>query len=199
MNPFDPKAALLAKHAQHVVLIHFPIALFLPGVAFDFAARCTRKAALEAAARLNILAAAGTVLPTLATGILAWQWQLEGQKLKGLLLLHLALGCTSALLICLVAWIHLRRRKAAGSAFPVYSLPLELLAAMVVALTAHVGGFLSGVNVPGQCARPLGVGLAPEPPPIRNEFHPEIDASAVGWRNWYQLPTFVARTARRNL
>jgi len=102
MNPFDPKAALLAKHAQHVVLIHFPIALFLTGVAFDFAARCTRKAALEAAARLNILAAAGTVLPTLATGILAWQWQLEGQKLKGLLLLHLALGCTSALLICLV-------------------------------------------------------------------------------------------------
>jgi uncharacterized membrane protein len=149
MNPFDPKAALLAKHAQHVVLIHFPIALFLTGVAFDFAARCTRKAALEAAARLNIHAAAGTVLPTLATGILAWQWQLEGQKLKGLLLLHLALGCTSALLICLVAWIHLRRRKAAGSAFPVYCLPLELLAAMVVALTAHVGGFLSGVNVPG--------------------------------------------------
>ena len=39
MNPFDPKAVLLAKHAQHVVLIHFPIALFLTGVAFDFAAR----------------------------------------------------------------------------------------------------------------------------------------------------------------
>jgi len=71
---------LLAKHAQHVVLIHFPIALFLTGVAFDFAARCTRKAALEAAARLNIFAAAGTVLPTLATGILAWQWQLEARN-----------------------------------------------------------------------------------------------------------------------
>lgn len=24
MNPFDLKAALLAKHAQHVVLVHFP-------------------------------------------------------------------------------------------------------------------------------------------------------------------------------
>ena len=32
MNPFDPKAALLAKHAQHVVLVHFPIALFMTGV-----------------------------------------------------------------------------------------------------------------------------------------------------------------------
>ena len=28
VNPFDIKQALLAKHAQHVVLIHFPIALF---------------------------------------------------------------------------------------------------------------------------------------------------------------------------
>ena len=31
INPFDIKSALLAKHAQHVVLIHFPIALFLRG------------------------------------------------------------------------------------------------------------------------------------------------------------------------
>ena len=27
INPFDPKTVFLAKHAQHVVLIHFPIAL----------------------------------------------------------------------------------------------------------------------------------------------------------------------------
>ena len=46
------------------------------------------------------------VVPTLATGIAAWQWQLAGQKLKGLLLLHLVLGFTSSLLICWVGWIH---------------------------------------------------------------------------------------------
>jgi uncharacterized membrane protein len=160
VNPFDPKSALLAKHAQHVVLIHFPIALFLTGVAFDFAARFTKtaakdagkKAALAAAARLNMIAAAASVLPTIATGIAAWQWQLEGHKLKGLLLLHLVLGCASGLLICLVAWIHLRRPGAsspASRALPAYYLPLELLAAGLVALTAHIGGFLSGVNLPG--------------------------------------------------
>jgi uncharacterized membrane protein len=27
---------ILAKHAQHVALIHFPIALFTAAVAFDF-------------------------------------------------------------------------------------------------------------------------------------------------------------------
>src|SRR5271166_4184438 len=105
MHPFDLKTVLLAKHAQHVVLVHFPIALFLTGVAFDFAAHWTKRAALAAAAYLNILVAAAAVPPTLATGIAAWHWQLEGQKLKGLLLLHLALGCTSSLLISMVAWI----------------------------------------------------------------------------------------------
>jgi uncharacterized membrane protein len=42
VNPFDLKAALLAKHAQHVVLIHFPVALFITGVAFDLVAHWTK-------------------------------------------------------------------------------------------------------------------------------------------------------------
>jgi uncharacterized membrane protein len=48
MNPFDLKSVLLARHAQHVVLIHFPIALFLVSVAFDFAAQWWRTAAFQA-------------------------------------------------------------------------------------------------------------------------------------------------------
>jgi len=48
VNPFDPKAALLAKHAQHVVLIHFPIALFLTGFVFDLTARWTKNSTKKA-------------------------------------------------------------------------------------------------------------------------------------------------------
>jgi uncharacterized membrane protein len=146
INPFDPKSALLAKHAQHVVLVHFPIALFLTGVAFDFAARWTKNTTVAAAARLNLLVAGLFVLPTLATGVVAWQWQLAGQKPKGVLLLHIAMGSTSALLISVCAWIHYRRRRVSPPTLPRYSLALELLASVVVALTAHLGGFLSGVN-----------------------------------------------------
>jgi len=147
MHPFDLKSALLEKHAQHVVLVHFPIALFLTGVAFDFAGRWTRRKSLEAAAYYNILAAAASVLPVLATGLLAWHWQLAGQKLKGILLLHLALGCFSAVLIWLVAWFQIRRRRVTGAGIPGFYLPLELLTSVVVALTGHLGGFLSGVNL----------------------------------------------------
>jgi uncharacterized membrane protein len=153
VHPFDLRSALLAKHAQHVVLVHFPVALFLTGVGFDFAARwtkdATKRATLAASARLNLLAAAVAVVPTLATGVVAWQWQFAGQKLKGVLLLHLALACASSFLICLVGWIQFRRRRSSGVSLPGYCLGLELLTGFVVALTAHLGGFLSGVNLPG--------------------------------------------------
>jgi hypothetical protein len=80
-NPFDLKTVLLAKHAQHVVLIHFPIALFISAVAFDLVAQWTKRPGLADSAYYNLLVAAISTLPVLATGILAWQFQLEGQKL----------------------------------------------------------------------------------------------------------------------
>ena len=148
VNPFDPKTVLLAKHAQHVVLVHFPIALFLTAVGFDFAGQWIKKPMLAAAARYNLLIAAVATLPVMITGLLAWQWQLEGHKLKGILLQHLALGVISSVLIWLVWWMHFRANRKAKS-LPRYRLPIELVAVLAVAVTAHLGGFLSGVNVLG--------------------------------------------------
>jgi uncharacterized membrane protein len=148
LNPFDPKTVFLAKHAQHVVLIHFPIALFLAAVAFDFLAQWTQRRGLGDAAYYNLLAAAISTLPVLVTGVLAWQFQLEGQKLKGILLLHLILACVSCLMICLAWWVHFRARRRTVF-LPGYRLALEAVAVVLVALTGHLGGFLSGVNAPG--------------------------------------------------
>jgi len=146
LNPFDIKSVLLARHAQHVVLIHFPIALFTIGVGFDFVAQWKRKGALAAAAYFNLLVAAVSTLPVVATGILAWRWQLEGARLKGNLLLHLLLGIASSLLICLTWWLHYRAQRHPARSLPLYRLPIELLGVVFVALTGHLGGFLSGVN-----------------------------------------------------
>src|SRR6476620_8230731 len=104
MNPFDLKSVLLARHAQHVVLIHFPIGLFLVSVAFDFAAQWKRDATLAAVAYYNLMFAALTSLPVVVTGLMAWRWQLEGQRLRGTLLQHLVLGVVSSALIWLVWW-----------------------------------------------------------------------------------------------
>jgi uncharacterized membrane protein len=147
-NPFDPQTTLLAKHAQHVVLIHFPIALFITGVAFDYAAQWTKRRGLAAAAYYNLLLAALSTLPVLITGILAWQLQLEGQKLKGILLLHLVFASLSTVVIWLVWWVHFRVRHR-EAALPSYRLAIELVGVALVSLTAHLGGFLSGVNGAG--------------------------------------------------
>jgi uncharacterized membrane protein len=148
VDPFDVKTILLAKHAQHVVLIHFPIALFIAGAAFDLVAQWTKRRGLAEAAYYNLLLAAISTVPALATGILAWQFALEGQKLKGILLMHLVLAWASSVLIWLVWWVHVRVRRR-GEALPSYRFPLELIAVAVISLTGHLGGFLSGVNGPG--------------------------------------------------
>jgi uncharacterized membrane protein len=145
LNPFDLKTVFLAKHAQHVVLIHFPIALLIAAVAFDLVAQWTKRNSLAETAYFNLLVAAISTVPVLATGILAWQFQLEGQKLKGILLLHLILACVSSVMMWLVWWIHFRARKQKAP-LPSYRLAIEFLAVGVVVLTAHLGGFLSGVN-----------------------------------------------------
>jgi uncharacterized membrane protein len=147
LNPFDLKTVLLAKHAQHVVLIHFPIALFIAGAAFDFLAQWTKQRGLAEAAYYNLMVAAISTPPVLATGLLAWQLQLEGQRLKGILLLHLVFACVSSLLIWLVWSVHFRARRR-GGVLPNYRLGMEFFTIVVVALTGHLGGFLSGVNTP---------------------------------------------------
>jgi uncharacterized membrane protein len=148
VNPFDLKTALLAKHAQHIVLIHFPIGLFLAAVAFDFLALWTKRRGLADAAYYNLLGAAISTFPVIVTGLLAWLFQLEGQKLKGILLLHLVLACVSTVMIWLVWWVHFRARRRTVY-LPTYRLAIEVLAVGLVGLTAHLGGFLSGVNGPG--------------------------------------------------
>jgi uncharacterized membrane protein len=149
INPFDIKTVLLAKHAQHVVLIHFPIALFTAAVAFDCAAQWRKSGTLAASAYFNLLLAAISTVPVVATGLAAWRWALEGQELKGILLMHLVLGFISSVLIWVVFLIHLRVRRHPEQSLPNYRLPIEAVAVVLVGLTGHLGGFLSGVNGPG--------------------------------------------------
>ena len=146
VNPFDPRTILLAKHAQHVVLIHFPIALFITGVGLDLLSRGKRDSQLASAAYLNLSIAAATVIPAVLTGLLAWQFALEGKRLKGLLLWHVIAASIATVLLITSWWIHRRTRKSESLVLPAFRIPVELLGVAVIALTGHLGGFLSGVN-----------------------------------------------------
>jgi uncharacterized membrane protein len=105
-NPFDVRTVFLAKHARHVALIHFPIALLNAAVAFDYLAQGTKSRTLAAA--------------------------------------------VSTVLIWHAFWVHWRARRNPERPLPSYRLPIEAVGVIFVGLTAHLGGFLSGVSVPGR-------------------------------------------------
>ena len=52
-------------------------------------------------------------------------------------------------LIWVVWFIHRRNRRDQEGVLPGYRLPIESVAIVIVAITGHLGGFLSGVNEPG--------------------------------------------------
>jgi uncharacterized membrane protein len=146
VNPFDLKAALLAGHAQHPVIIHFPIGLFIASVVFDLLAVWRKKPILAAVAYYNLLGAALTLPLAIATGLGAWQWQLEGATLKGNLRLHMICAVTSALLIFFLCWMRSRLRVKNISPGVSY-VAVTLLALMAITLTGHLGGIVSGVEM----------------------------------------------------
>lgn len=147
MSPFDCRSVLLARHAQHVVFIHFPIALFMTGVLFDVLAVWRRRDEFALVAYYHFCVAAAFTIPTILTGLIAWQWALDGQQLKGTLLLHLLCGLAASLVI-LIVWLleHQARKGRLSLAARLCKYSLELLGVGLLGLTGHLGGFLSGVN-----------------------------------------------------
>lgn len=147
VNPFDLKAALLAGHAQHPVMIHFPIGLFIASVVFDLLAVWRKQPILASVAYYNLLGAALTIPLAIATGLGAWRWQLEGATLKGNLQLHLICALTSASLIFVLYWMRSRLRRK-GNSLSVAYWALTLIVLLAITLTGHLGGILSGVEPP---------------------------------------------------
>jgi uncharacterized membrane protein len=147
LNPFDLKAAFLAGHAQHPVIVHFPIALFIASVVFDILAIWRKQPVLAAVGYFNLVGAAITVPFAIVTGLGAWQWQLEGATLKGNLRLHLICALTSAALILSLCWKRSRVRAKRESPRVTY-FAVVALALVIITLTGHLGGILSGVETP---------------------------------------------------
>jgi uncharacterized membrane protein len=146
-NPFDLRAALLAPHAQHPVIVHFPIALFIASVVFEILALWRKQPLFASVAYFNLIAAALSLPFTIASGLAAWHWQLEGATLKGNLRLHLVFALTTASIILLLSWKRSRLRSRGETPRAMY-FALMTLGLLAISVTGHLGGFLSGVEGP---------------------------------------------------
>ncbi len=148
-NPFDLHTLLLPKHAQHPVIVHFPIALFVISLFFDLIAFRRRDRALAAAGYLNLTVAAATSPLAIITGLLAWQFAYGGisvASFQGTLAQHLVLGVVSTVLIWVLWGMRFsKRREGIGEVKSTY-IVLGLIALMIISIAGHLGGYLSGVN-----------------------------------------------------
>jgi uncharacterized membrane protein len=122
---------------------------YIAAVALDLLGVWTKREDFVAAGYFSLslaALAALSVFPAILTGLVAWQWQLEGPWPKGILLWHLLSACGSALIIWSSWWIYYRAQRAQRTPPPKWRVALELAGVLVVMLTADLGGFLSGVN-----------------------------------------------------
>jgi len=118
VNPLNWRRIHLERHAQHVVFIHFPIGLFISGVIFDLFSGGKRDSHLGTAAYLNLSGAAAFLLPTIVSGVLAWQFALGGARLEGILLLHVVAAMSATALMVATWWLHWRARKSRVAFLP---------------------------------------------------------------------------------
>ena len=88
---------------------------------------------------------AGVVFGLVLTGILAWHFQLEGARLKGNLLMHLIFGWLATLLMWTVVFLYRRTE----SRWVKIRYAVQFVTAIVISITGHLGGFVSGVNGAG--------------------------------------------------
>jgi len=146
-NPFDLKAALFARHAQHPVIVHFPIALFIMSAVFEVLSAWRKQPLFATVAYYNLVCAAISIPFTIATGLAAWQWQLEGATIKGNLRLHLVSAIVTGAIILVLYWRRSRLRSNNRHPGATY-FALMTLGLLMITITGHLGGILSGVESP---------------------------------------------------
>ncbi len=141
-SPFNIKSLIAPKHANHPVLVHFPIALFMIGLLFDILAIRQKKPLLIQVGYYNLLVATISTLPTLLSGLGAWQWAYGGVPLTGYLLLHLCLGIVTSLLLFTLWKMRAKKRDDLYQGINGTYFLLATIALILIMVTGHLGGFL---------------------------------------------------------
>ena len=141
-GPWAIQTLLFPKHAQHPVVVHFPIALLFVGLFFDFLGARTKNRSLLSAGYYNIAAAALFAPITVLTGLGAWWFQFQHPPLQGNILYHLVLGLTSLAIIWLLWGLRRNEMRGETTTFRIAYVALGVLALPIIAITGHLGGIL---------------------------------------------------------
>jgi uncharacterized membrane protein len=116
-------------------------------VVFELLAIWRKQPLFATVAYYNLLCAAISIPFTIATGVAAWQWQLEGAALKGNLRIHLGFATATSAIILFLFWRRYSLRKNDHPPRAGY-FTLTAIGLVMITATGHLGGILSGVEAP---------------------------------------------------
>lgn len=102
---------LLAKHAQHGGIDTFSDRAVYRGGRIRPAGAALTLAGTGRSGSPQFVVAATFTVPAVLSRLAAWQWLLEGHRLKGILLYHLIVALASETVILLSWWIRNRAKE----------------------------------------------------------------------------------------
>ncbi|MCS6775257.1 MAG: DUF2231 domain-containing protein [Chloroherpetonaceae bacterium] len=139
---FTPQSFLFPKHAQHPIVVHFPVALFFSSLFFDAIGFWRRWDAWRTTGKFLLASAVVTAVPSILTGLLAWRFKFGGAPLEGLLLYHLATSIGFTGLLCGMWWARSRYDRARSPGYLRLHAALAVLAVGMLTVAGHLGGVL---------------------------------------------------------
>lgn len=137
-NAPEPPKPLIPKNGFHPAIVHFPIALLIAGLMFDFVGVVLKQRTLLYAGWYNLVLSTFSALGGIASGFLAIT--LLKVPYKGMIFNHmlLALATTFVMFIMVILRVH-QHEKMTAPARVLYYL-LALAAFVMISWTGHLGG-----------------------------------------------------------
>ena len=136
-----PKAkpkSLIPKNFFHPAVVHFPIALFIAGLALDAFGLIFKKKELLIGGWYNILMASLTSFGGIATGFGAMYMQKV--PFKGLIFNHMVLALTSATLMLIMVGLRVHRHEKMHVPTRVVYFLLAATCFVLISYAGHLGG-----------------------------------------------------------
>jgi uncharacterized membrane protein len=136
---------MFPKQAQHPAIVHLPIGAYIVSILFDLLGVWKKNRTLTLVGYYNLMVAALTSLVAVATGLLAWWFAFGHSALQGDLLYHLLFALTTTALIWILWAMRFRSKDKSEPVSRAYII-IGIVAFLVIAVTGHLGGDLTGVN-----------------------------------------------------
>ena len=139
----EEETSWIPKNGFHPAIVHFPIALFLAGIALDLAGYIKKSKTLLYAGWYNLVLAAISAVCAILTGILALMYShapIGGGNGLSLIGQHMLLAIVAAFLMWIMVSLRVHRHEEMGTGSRTLYFLLAAACILLISYAGHLGG-----------------------------------------------------------